>query len=480
MTRESFLLQNLLDAASNMLNISWNGVNRSIENSMSSKYLKSVEGLVKNINVNISDGFQTQNLDLKICRPQNNSEYLNTSKSLNMSQCKRTVFGIGVNLNTTSGIVKAMAMKNLAEKLNNNLRMVGTPRLLVSATLKRCEVTDIPVDIDIVLDFPLSREPQTHGDVLCIFWNVSTDQWSRDGCEWITDDVGNRTLCRCNHLTSFSALMSKTDIDLPFLDEITYVGLGVSICSLLLFLIVEALVWSAVVKTNLSHFRHTALVNISLCLLLADCSFLASFSPEILGDTGCLVLTVCKHFFFLALFGWMLSLSVMLVHQLIFVFSPLRRKVFMFFSSILGYVCPTIIVGSSYVYYKYTGEDYYNETCWLIYKGLLKGSMYAFLLPIGTVVLTNLFCMGVVILTLVKSAVPEASKADHKNTAKSILKVVIFLTPVFGGTWILGFFQLMLDNEGKQKEPMTIVVIYAFTILNSFQVFSNSLKQICF
>jgi G protein-coupled receptor 113 len=161
----------------------------------------------------------------------------------------------------------------------------------------------------------------------------------------------------------------------------------------------------------------------------------------------------------------MLCLSVMLIHQLIFVFHPLRKRVYLLLSTVLGYVCPAVIVAATYVYYKYTGNPYHNTTtCWLIYDGLLKGSIHAFLLPIGTIVLMNLFSMCV-IMTLLKSSVPDGSKADEKETAKSILKVVVFLTPVFGITWVLGFFVLI-----DIKEMMGVVMHYAFTIINSLQV----------
>ncbi|XP_071399914.1 adhesion G-protein coupled receptor F3 isoform X2 [Centroberyx affinis] len=436
--------EEFLGAASNMLNQTWDGVNKSLEESMSSHYLQSVEGLVKNIKVNNSERCNTENLDLQIC---------------SKPDCNTSVFDIGVSMNRTSGIFKTVAVKNLMEKLTNNFHDTDRSSLLISATLEGS--TDSSVQI--TLNFP-KNEPDRE-KFFCVFWDPKKNDWSDEGCT-LKPSHGNRTLCQCNHLTSFSVLMSKTPVDLPFLDEITYVGLGVSICCLLLFLIIEALVWSSVVKTNLSHFRHTAMVNISLCLFLADCSFLASSFPNKLSDTWCLALTVCKHFFFLAMFGWMLSLSVMLIHQLIFVFNPLRKRVFMFFSSIIGYFIPVIIVGASYVYYKYTEKPYHNENCWLTFDGLLKGSMHAFLLPVGTVLITNLFSMAVVILTLLKSSVPDGSKADDKETAKSILKVVVFLTPVFGVTWILGFVQLSL--EGK-KGIMYAIVAYSFTILNSFQ-----------
>uniref|UniRef100_UPI003AABFF52 adhesion G-protein coupled receptor F3 n=1 Tax=Centroberyx gerrardi TaxID=166262 RepID=UPI003AABFF52 len=441
------LFPEFLGAASDMLNQTWGGVNTSLQESMSSNYLQSVEGLVKNIKVNNSERCNTQNLDLQIC---------------SKPDCNTSVFDIGVSMNRTSGILKTVGVKNLMEKLTNNFHDTESSSLLISATLEG----NTDSSVQITLNFP-KNEPD-HNKFFCVFWDPKKNDWSDEGCT-LKPSHGNRTLCQCNHLTSFSVLMSKTPVILPFLDEITYVGLGVSICCLLLFLIIEALVWSSVVKTNLSHFRHTALVNISLCLFLADCSFLASSFPDKLNDTWCLALTVCKHFFFLAMFGWMLSLSVMLVHQLIFVFNPLRKRVFMFFSSIIGYFFPIIIVGASYVYYKYTEKPYHNaKTCWLTFDGLLIGSMHAFLLPVGTVLMTNLFAMAVVILTLLKSSVPDGSKADDKETAKSILKVVVFLTPVFGVTWILGFVQLSLDGK---KGIMVTIVQYSFTILNSFQGF---------
>ncbi|TMS12688.1 Adhesion G-protein coupled receptor F3 [Larimichthys crocea] len=73
--------------------------------------------------------------------------------------------------------------------------------------------------------------------------------------------------------------------------------------------------------------------------------------------------------------------------------------------------------------------------------------------------------MVVVILTLVKSSVPDG-KTDDKETIKSIIKVVVFLTPVFGVTWIFGFAMFILDDG-----PFKDISSYSFTILNSFQGF---------
>ncbi|XP_030262132.1 adhesion G protein-coupled receptor F5 [Sparus aurata] len=436
------VLYDFAEAASNMLNKTWEGVNKSTVENMSADYLQSVEGLVKNVRVNDDRGLEEEKLDLKFCMG---------------GECNVSVFGINMNLNSSSGPVKAVAVKNLTDKLRNNLDRQPSS-LLISVTQENKTNSTL-----IRLAFPKEKHKYTIPS--CVYWDTKKEEWSDKGCNVTTND-GNDTVCECDHLTSFAVLFAKSDVSTAVLDMITNVGLGVSVCSLLIFLVIESLVWSAVVKSNLSHFRHTALVNIALFLLLADCCFLASTSPKTLSKTVCLVLTVCKHLFYLAMFSWMMCMSVMLVHQLIFVFSPLRKRVFMFLSSIVGYVCPILIVGSSYVYCKYTETEYFDpNTCWLRYESLLKGSMHAFILPVGTVILTNLFSMVVVILTLTKSSVPEGSKADDKETAKSILKVVVFLTPVFGVTWIIGFALLIID----ETTPMFQVALYSFTILNSFQ-----------
>ncbi|XP_029281742.1 adhesion G protein-coupled receptor F4 [Cottoperca gobio] len=437
------VLNDFVATASNMLENDWNGVNESKVQNMSSLYLESVEGLVKNIKVEKSRGFLTQNLDLKFCFGP---------------YCNDTVFGIDVNLYELPGIKKTLAVKNLTNRLRNNIGETYPTSLLVSVTLQNRTLSPLNVSLKFPVEKQKSEKP------MCVFWNAANNDWSVVGCSFKTS-VGNHTVCECTHLTAFSVLMAKADISTVELDIITNVGLAVSICSLLIFLIIEYLVWTAVVKSKLSYFRHTTIVNIAVFLLLADCSFLASTYPDKLSETWCLVLTICKHLFFLAMFNWMLCMSVMLVHQLIFVFSPLRKRVFMLLSSIVGYVFPMLIVGSSYVYCKYTNRPYYNkDTCWLVFEKLLEGSIHAFLLPVGTIILTNIFSMMVVILTLVKSSAADSSKVD-KEAIKSVLKVVLFLTPVFGGTWIIGFALLLLDGDNH----MFMVANYSFTILNSFQ-----------
>ncbi|XP_020774487.2 adhesion G protein-coupled receptor F5 [Boleophthalmus pectinirostris] len=442
------VLPSFVNAASNMLNKTWTKVNTSLLHNMSANYLQSLEGLVQNIGVNMSNNntdYNTPNLDLKYCMGDD---------------CSVNVFGVNVNLNKSSGIMKTVAVKNLMHKLKNTYKKSSVTELLVSTTLENNS------DSSIQIKMAFTATPGENQVPYCVFWDTKMKDWDDMGCKVVSEGNKSGVFCECSHLTSFSVLMARGDVSNPILDVITYVGLAVSIVSLIIFLIIEYLVWSAVVKTKLSHYRHTCMVNIAFFLLLADICFLASVDPPGLSDDMCLVLTICKHLFFTVKFCWMLCLSAMLVHQLIFVFNPLRKKVFMFFSSLVGYMFPIVMVGSSYIYYRYTGKPYHNkDTCWLTYERLLVGSLHAFLLPIGTILLSNIFSMGVVIVTLLKSSKNDSSKADEKDTAKSIIKVILVLAPVFGVTWSIGFC-LVVFNTSNPAYPF---FNYTFTIVNSFQ-----------
>lgn len=406
-----------------------------------------------NMKVNQSDGHNSSNIEFQVCRDDDT--------------CNRTVFGVNMALSSTAQQSKVLALKGLAERLPNSIRINDNDKstenigIVVSATLENA--SDHSANITLTFPFNKTTAPQSY-KIFCVFWHTNNSEWSDEGC--VQREEGDSIICECNHLTSFSSLMAKEPVDLPFLNEITYIGLGISICSLIVFLFIECLVWSAIVKSNLARFRHTSLVNIAVCLLVADCSFLASAFPDQIGKLTCLLLVLAKHYFFTAMFFWMLCLSLMLLHQLIFVFSPLRKRVFMILSFTLGYGGPTMAVGVSYVYYdKVSDSSYHNpDTCWLWYKGPMEGSLHAFLFPVGVITLMNLVSMVVVIMTLLRPKVSEG-KADDKETAKSILKAIIFLTPIFGGTWILGFFSFSM-----QRSTLKTLLDYAFTIVNSLQV----------
>uniref|UniRef100_A0A8B9GYD2 Adhesion G protein-coupled receptor F3a n=1 Tax=Astyanax mexicanus TaxID=7994 RepID=A0A8B9GYD2_ASTMX len=436
---------NLLNGS---LNDSWKGYNEN--ESLASTYLKAIEDVINQTYLptgHTDNDLIQENVQITIYKGSDAN-----SKSINS-------FKVNATCQSNSPTVQT-AIKNLASKLPNNLNKQETDPsdIILSVIADNCN--------KIKLELRKDRLP--NHEMYCVFWNFSTSQWSDEGCKW--GGVDNPNICECEHLSAFTILMAKEPIKLLYNEELTYAGLGLSIGSLTLCLVIEFLVWNAVVKSNIAHFRHTVLVNIMVSLLIADCSFLASPTPSSNPSNWCLSLTVMKHFCYLAVFFWMMCLGLGLLHQVIFVFVHLRKKVYLGLCFFLGYVCPLIIVVVTFISHNNgaTGSYYSTETCWLMYKGVLKGSIYAFLLPVFVIVFVNMFTMAIVISRILKPTLSEGSSHDEKEVARSIVKTVVLLTPTLGITWILGLFMQMLDLT---KQPYAQIVNYAFTFFNSFQGF---------
>lgn len=407
------------------------------------QYLKAVSGVVNRIKITMDQPQEEENVQLFIC-----------NKSV--KACENT-FNITFDQNT-NGTVYQTKIKNLFQMLPEYQFSTYPSDFIMSIT------ADTKLS-KIEMSFPKQRLP--NHKIFCVFFNFTKNQWSTEGCVWGGADAPDR--CTCNHLSSFTSLMAKDPVELEYMYEITLTGLGFSICSLVLCLAIEFLVWNTVVKSNISHFRHTVLVNIALCLLIAHSSFIASSLENVNITHWCLAFTVMKHFSFLAVFFWMLCMSMGLLHQMIFVFVQLRKKVYLGLCFFLGYICPLFIVICTFITYDNGRDDSYYEkkTCWLKYEGTLKGSIHSFVFPVGIIVLVNMFIMVVVISRILKPTLSEGKSHDEKEIVRSVIRTVVLLTPTLGITWIFGLFVLMVDLT---VYPFAYIVNYAFAFFNSFQV----------
>uniref|UniRef100_A0A3Q3GSZ4 GAIN-B domain-containing protein n=1 Tax=Labrus bergylta TaxID=56723 RepID=A0A3Q3GSZ4_9LABR len=140
-------------------------------------------------------------------------------------------------------------------------------------------------------------------DPQCVFWNFSLFDdrggWDNEGCMLVEIKNGSVT-CNCNHLTSFSILMSPF-VNCEVCSLITFIGVGISMASLVICLIIEAVIWRKIRRNTTSYLRHVSIVNIAVT-----------------GDNrdACSAATFFIHFFYLAMFFWMLALaSVALPHS---------------------------------------------------------------------------------------------------------------------------------------------------------------------
>ena len=132
----------------------------------------------------------------------------------------------------------------------------------------------------------------------------------------------------------------------PTLELLSQMGLGASILALLLCLGVYRLVWRFVVRNKVACLRHSALLNMVLCLLAANACFLgAPLLPAGPRSPLCLAAAFLCHFLYLATFFWMLAQALMLAHQLLFVFHKLSKLRVLALMVLLGYLCPMGLAG---------------------------------------------------------------------------------------------------------------------------------------
>uniref|UniRef100_A0A3B4YAI3 Uncharacterized protein n=1 Tax=Seriola lalandi dorsalis TaxID=1841481 RepID=A0A3B4YAI3_SERLL len=312
----------------------------------------------------------------------------------------------------------------------------------------------------------------------CVFWNFTLfgnlGAWDDEGCEFVSDK-NNTVTCHCNHLTSFSILMAtKIPPSLrEALDIITYVGVGISLASLVICLIIEGYVWKAITRNSTAFMRHVSIVNTALSLLIADICFLigASIAKNPLENPGedhavpigpCSTATFFMHFFYLSLFFWMLVSGLLLFYRTVMVFSHMSKSTMLAIGFCLGYGCPLIIAVIT-VAVTASGNGYIRrfDACWL--NWIETKALLAMVIPALTIVFINILIVVVVLFKMLRRGTGTTAHPDEKHTLVVITRCVIILTPLFGLTWSLGVGTMVSStNKG---------IHIAFAFFNSLQGF---------
>lgn len=335
----------------------------------------------------------------------------------------------------------------------------------INATIQNVTLTYVK------LNNSLSLNPQ------CVFWNFTVfdylGAWDDEGCMFVSD-INDTVTCNCNHLTSFSLLMAT---DIPdgklklALDIITYVGVGISLASLVICLIIEGCVWKALTKNSTALMRHIAIINTALSLLIADICFIIAGSIaqkhrenyEFPVDQ-CSAATFFMHFFYLALFFWMLVSGLLLFYRTVMVFSHMSKRVMLAIGFVLGYGCPLIIAVTT-VAATAPGGGYIrrSKACWLNWDK--TKALLALVIPALTTVFINILILLVVLFKMLRRGVGNTVQVDEKHTLAVVARCVIILTPLFGLTWSLGVGTMISTNKG---------IHIAFAFFNSLQVITST------
>ncbi|XP_073667578.1 adhesion G-protein coupled receptor F1-like [Paramisgurnus dabryanus] len=295
----------------------------------------------------------------------------------------------------------------------------------------------------------------------CVFWNFDLNHWDSTGCK-VKHSGNDMVTCECNHTTSFSILMSA--IDNPVLDYITYIGVAISMASLILCLIIEMIVWRSVTRNDTAYMRHVSIVNIAVSLLIADIWFIIGAATANPGQptpvNPCSAVVFFIHFFYLSLFFWMFISALLLFNCTVMVFAQLSRAKMMVIAFTVGYCAPLLISVITVASTPGAGRYIWTrDVCWL--NWFESKALLAFVIPALTTVACNLLVLIAVVCKMLRRGLcTHQSDARHESLVFTVL-CVAFLTPLFGLTWGFGTGTMVSQDD-------SIHVVFA--IFNSLQV----------
>lgn len=468
----SFIFQSFLDIvdviSSESAKLVWVELNsNAASQGNSSQLLNSIENVIK----------ATSDKNFNITSPSNSFLFkkvttsvdfrdvlkLNSTAEIFIPDITSTHKNVTITAVAFSSLGNVMPARNHTDNLNNTENVINGLIVVVN--------TSKPIN-NIELSFEKrsntvarNNKSVTLGNPQCAFWDFNlfnrTGGWDSTGCEVIR--INSIVTCHCNHTTSFSILMSPYAPEDLALAVITYVGVAISIASLVVCLIIEMIIWKEISRNSTSYIRHVSLVNIALSLLIADICFIIAAAVAKPGEdyiNSCSAAVFFTHFFYLALFFWMMVSALLLLYRTITVFSQISTSVMMALAFVVGYGAPLLIsvitVASTAGSQKYVTQ---NGTCWLNWD--ISRTLLAFVIPALVIVVVNIIVVILVMVKMLRGRVGESNR-DEKNILVVILRTVAILTPLFGITWGLGL--------GIMIQPKALALHYLFTIFNSLQV----------
>uniref|UniRef100_A0A1I7V0X1 G_PROTEIN_RECEP_F2_4 domain-containing protein n=1 Tax=Caenorhabditis tropicalis TaxID=1561998 RepID=A0A1I7V0X1_9PELO len=229
------------------------------------------------------------------------------------------------------------------------------------------------------------------------------------------------------------------------LDVISTIGCAISIVCLALSVCVFTFF------RNLQNVRNSIHRNLCLCLLIAELVFVIGMDRT--GNrTGCGVVAILIHYFFLASFCWMLLEGYQLYMMLIQVFEPNRTRIVLYY--LFCYGCPAVVVAiSAGIRWEDYGTDSY---CWI---DTSTPTIWAFVAPIIIIISAN-----IIFLLIALKVVLSVQSRDRTKWNRIIgwLKGSATLLCLLGITWIFGFLTAVKGGTGT-------AFAWIFTLLNCTQ-----------
>ncbi|XP_030636336.1 adhesion G protein-coupled receptor E3-like [Chanos chanos] len=346
------------------------------------------------------------------------------------------LIGISKN-NNGNAAVSLIIYKNMEEMLKPSL--FRTENDTVKTMTSRVVSAFLPKTTNKTLTKPVNftlrhiKEMDPKGLLDCVYWNIS--EWVVDGCS-ITETNSSYTVCSCVHLSTFALIMqTKRPPKSNYLKDLVST---VAVVVGLVFLFLAVLTFAVLGKN--SSVTNTALLNLSLCLLLAHLLFLLTqhLLPYIrIHKRVCAAIAGTLHFLFLSAFVWMFIEAILLfitVKNLSKIRSKQKEVVHWGFLLVIGYVISLAVVSVSV---GVVPDGYGSEECWI---KMDSDFIWSFLGPVCFILAVNLVLFIVIIICLswsIKKVNTEVAQLRSTRTMvfKSLAQFVILGCP-----WILGFF----------------------------------------
>ncbi|XP_075986920.1 calcium-independent receptor for alpha-latrotoxin isoform X4 [Anticarsia gemmatalis] len=346
-----------------------------------------------------------------------------------------------VGTSSSTSINSEREKKNITKVLNSKV---------ISASLGNGRHIELSQMVQITMKH-LKTENVTNP--ACVFWDYTLHGWSPEGCvvEWSNT---THTGCACSHLTNFAILMDVRGVALgagheQALTTLTYIGCGISTVALS-----AAIIVFMCFRNGKQSDRALIHKNLCFCLLVAEIVFLAGIDKT-QNRIFCGLIAGVLHYFFLAAFAWMFLEGFHLYAMLVEVFEPEHPRGRWYCT--FAYLAPALVVlVSAAIFPGGYGTD---RHCWLTTD---RWFMMSFVGPVILVLVANWICLIMVIYMMcTHSTVSLKAKDDAKLYKMKVwLKSSIVLAFLLGLTWTFGLLYL---------SEQTVVMAYAFTILNSLQ-----------
>ena len=274
-----------------------------------------------------------------------------------------------------------------------------------------------------------------------------------------TEINGTFYICVQTTINNTMIYTSRTKND-SVLGLITLVGFVLSLLSL------SALIVTYSIFQELRTLPGKNILALSISLFVAEFSWLCRLA--FLGnETGCFIIAIVNHYSFLVSFT---ASSVIAFHSCLILgrqvslkrSNSTNNRTF-FIYSLITWGIPALFVLTSVLldHFGLFVTDYgRSDMCWL---GTSQSKMFFFIVPIGVLLLFNIFLFGFSAVRFLKnqSSIVRNLGSDvvKKRKIENIL-ICVKLSTLMGFSWLFGLLQVIVETE---------VLAYLFVIFVSFQ-----------